>query len=83
MQENANSKVIVLMFERYLVIYARAQRGGQRGHNSPGAEKSQQCRKYFFNTVHLLPKDLRFEHGGAKLASCPGPHLTSLHSWLY
>ena len=26
----------------------------------------------FFNTVHSLPKDLRFEHGGAKLASCPG-----------
>jgi len=25
----------------------------------------------FFNTVHLLLKDLRFEHGGAKLASCP------------
>ena len=25
-----------------------------------------------FNAVHLLPKDLRYEHGGAKLASCPG-----------
>jgi len=33
---------------------------------------------YFFNTVHLLPEDLRFEHGGAKLASCPGHHLNSL-----
>jgi len=33
----------------------------------------------FFNTVHLLPKDLRFEYGDAKLASCPGRHLTSLH----
>ena len=32
----------------------------------------------FFNTVYLLPKDLRFEHGGAKLASWPGRHLTSL-----
>jgi len=32
----------------------------------------------FFNTVHLLPKDLRFEHGGAKLAPCPGRCLTSL-----
>jgi len=32
----------------------------------------------FFNTANLLPKDLRFEHGGAKLASCPGRHLTSL-----
>jgi len=26
----------------------------------------------------LLPKDLRFEHRGAKLASYPGRHLTSL-----
>ena len=31
-----------------------------------------------FNAVHLLPKDLKFEHGGAKLASCPGRCLTSL-----
>jgi len=35
----------------------------------------------FFNTVHLLPKDLSFEHGGAKLASCPGRHSTSLRPW--
>jgi len=33
----------------------------------------------FFNTVNFLPKDLTFEHGGAKLASCPGRSLTSLH----
>jgi len=26
----------------------------------------------FFNAVNLLPKDLRFERGGAKLVSCPG-----------
>jgi len=32
----------------------------------------------FFHAVNLLPKELRFDHGGAKLASCPGPHLTSL-----
>ena len=32
----------------------------------------------FFNTVHLLPEDLRFKNGGAKLVSCPGRHLTSL-----
>jgi len=25
-----------------------------------------------FHKVHLAPKDLTFEHGGAKLASCPG-----------
>jgi len=32
----------------------------------------------FFNTVHLLPEDLRFENGGAEIASWPGNHLTSL-----
>ena len=37
----------------------------------------------FFNTVHLLWKELRFEHGGAKLASCPGRHLTSLRPWVW
>jgi len=31
----------------------------------------------FFNAVHLLPKDLRFEHRGTKLASYPWRHLTS------
>jgi len=30
------------------------------------------------STAYLLPKDLRFEHGGAKLVSCSGRHLTSL-----
>jgi len=29
------------------------------------------------STVYLLPKNLRFEHGYAKLISCPGRHLTS------
>ena len=28
------------------------------------------------STANLLPKDLRFEHGGAKLVSCPGRYLT-------
>ena len=32
----------------------------------------------FFNAIDLLPKDLRFEHWGARLVSCPGRHLTSL-----
>jgi len=32
----------------------------------------------FFNTVNLPPKELRFQYGGAKRASCPGGHLTSL-----
>jgi len=44
-----------------------------------GAEKSQQCRKYFIlYSIHLLQKKLRFENGGAQLVSCPGRHLTYL-----
>jgi len=35
----------------------------------------------FINTVHLLPKDLRLEHGGANLASCSGRHVTLLRPW--
>jgi len=30
------------------------------------------------STEDLLPKDLKIEHGGAKLVSCPGRYLTSL-----
>jgi len=32
----------------------------------------------FFNTVHVLPKDLSFEHGGAKLFLPTVRHLISL-----
>jgi len=35
------------------------------------------------STQYLLPKDLRFEHWGAKLASCPGHYLTSLRPCLH
>ena len=42
------------------------------------AENSNNVTSTFFNTVHLLPKNLSFAHGAAKLASCPGRHLTSL-----
>ena len=43
-----------------------------------GAENPNSITSVFFNVVHLLPKYLRFEHGGTKVASCPGRHLTSL-----
>jgi len=65
--------------------------GGHRGNNSQGAKSRWERRmtagaskspnnvtSIFFNAVHLLPKDLRFEHWCAKVASCPGRHLTSL-----
>jgi len=49
--------------------------GRARGHNAPGAEpvgapkSPKNVASTIFNTDHLLPKDLRFEHVGAKLVS--------------
>ena len=43
-----------------------------------GAEKSQIVTITSINAEHLLPRDLRFEHWGARLASFPGRHITSL-----
>jgi len=70
--------------------------GGQGGHNSPGAgslwgrqmsagspKSLNNFTGTFFNTVPFLPKDLRFELGGAKLVSFPGRRLTSLRPWAY
>ena len=53
-----------------------------RAPNRRGAPKSaNNVASTFFNTVqHLLPKDLRFEHGGANL-SCPGRHLPLARPW--
>jgi len=49
---------------------------GARGAQLPGAESLRGAPKSpnnvtssFINAVHLLPKDLRFQHAGAKLAS--------------
>ena len=57
-------------------------------HNTPGRrttvgvpESPNYVASSFFNTVHLLSKDLWLEHGGAKLASCPGRHLASVRPW--
>jgi len=36
-----------------------------------------------FNTVHWLPKAIRFEHRGAKLASCQGRYQASLRPWVW
>ena len=59
---------------------------GARGAQFPGRRMTARGTKSpnnfisaFLNTVYLLPKNLRFEHGGANLASCPRRHLTSLH----
>jgi len=66
-------------------VPSAASRGGQGGAQFPerpvttGAPKSpNSATGTFFNTEHLLSKDLSFEQVSGKLASCPGPHLTSL-----
>jgi len=66
-------------------LSGRGVTSGARGGNSPGGESlwwrqitkslrgarksPNSVTSTFFNTVHLLPKDLSFEHGDAKLAS--------------
>ena len=69
-----------------LVAVEGLQWGHKQGRNEkvniPRAPKSpNDVSSTFFNALYLLPKDLRFEHGGAKLASCPGRQLTSLRLW--
>jgi len=61
----------------------RGDKGGKYpGHlKTTGASKSPNIivSTFFIRpTVHLLPKDLRFKDGGAKLVSCPRRHLPSL-----
>ena len=65
-----------------LHLWSGAWRGGDKGHNALGAEKSQQCLECFLQYCTFAPKDRRFEHGGAAdlLVSDPGRHLTSAHS---
>jgi len=59
-------------------VTPRLYEGGKGGTIPRASKTSNKVASTFFNTVHLLLKDLRFARGGAKLASCPGRHLTSL-----
>jgi len=43
-----------------------------------GRQKVLTMSQVLSSTADLLQKDLRFEHGGTKLVSCPMRHLTSL-----
>ena len=73
---------------RFLLHNTRDVTRGQGGtisrapNHYGGAKSHSNVITTFFKTVglHLLPKDLRFEHGGAKLVSFPRRHLTSLRS---
>jgi len=53
--------------------YAKSLRGASKSPNSVTST--------FYNAAHLLPKDFRFDHGGAKLTSFSGCYLTSLLPW--
>jgi len=66
----------------------RNERGAQfpgRQMTAGGAEKSQQCHMYIlqYSKFTFERFDLRFEHWGVKLASCPGRHLILLRPWLW
>jgi len=46
------------------------------------AEKSQQCHKHFLQYTAFTSKISQVRTWGAKLASFPGRHLTSLCPWI-
>jgi len=66
-------KLIILgIFPIFIAHHKRRNERGQGGSiplmpNHCGGPKSHNVISTFFNTVHLLPQGLRFEHGGAKL----------------
>jgi len=60
--------------EYFLRCTQRRNEEGQGGRTCPDAEKLTMS-QVLSSTAHLLPEDLRFEHRGAKLVSCPGRHL--------
>jgi len=62
----------MLVFLRYFLSFLG-------GNNSPGAESVRETPKSpknvtctFFNTVNLLQKEVRFEHGAPNLLLAPG-----------
>jgi len=70
-------------FLTYHIFYLGVVTRRWRGHSSAGAENPNNVTSTSFNTVYWLPKAIRFEHGGAKLASCPGRHQASLRPWVW
>ena len=76
---------ICLFSENFAIFISLHQRRNERSrgtispapnHYGGGAKSHSNVITNFFKTVglHLLPKDLRFEHGGAKLVSFPRRH---------
>jgi len=80
--------------EIFAVFYSSYQQGPNKGgkggtiprvsnHCGRAPKSLNNVTSTFFNTIHMLPKELRFEHGSAQLASCPGRHVTSLCPCLF
>ena len=72
---------LILELITKIQVWSGALRGGiARALNHCGRmpKSSNNVTSVSFNTVDLLPKDIRFEQGGTKLASSPGRHLSSL-----
>ena len=62
---------------RWCIIPRAPNHYGERRMTAGAPKSPNNVTSTFFNTVLLIPKDLKFEHGGAKLASCPGRCQTS------
>jgi len=85
---NCIISIFLTSFIIYFVFgyaYEEAGRRGGKGETIPGRRKvpTMSQTSTFFDTVQLLRKNLRFEHGSAKLTSCPGSHLTSLRPCMH
>jgi len=71
------------------MLYTGAYRGGQGGHNDPGAEslenaeKSLKCRKCFLQYSTFAPKRSQVRTWGHQTCLFPGRHLTWVHPWWY
>ena len=63
--------------------YERGTIARTSNHRGRTSKSSNNVASIFFNTVDLLPKDIRFEHGGVKLASCLGRHLSLLRPYVW
>ena len=61
------------IFVRNPKLFANGQGRNEGGTISRAPKSPDHVTSTFFNRVHSLPKVLRLEHGGAKLASCTGP----------
>jgi len=75
-----------LVFESYFITTMGVTKGG-KGDTIPGTGNHYGDAQWLrgslkiLNAMHLLPKDLRFKKWGAKRASWPGRHITSLCPW--